>query len=288
MPPAKRSRARTRTAATPAAKRGRGSKAATSAVRRNTARSSAHVPPARHPRTPRTRLGGQPRTLAIDIGGTGIKGSVLDREGRMLHDRVRIKTPKSLTPAKLVELIATLARGLPRFDRISVGFPGVVHDGVIRTAFNLGTERFRGFNLETALSKKLRRPARVANDADVQGLAVVRGKGVELVITLGTGFGTALFMNGRLAPHLELAHHCFHGGKTYEDILGDAAFKRQGAKRWGKHVEHAIKTLRDLVNFEHLYIGGGNAQNLEIDLPDDATIVDNKAGVLGGIRLWED
>ena len=271
----------------PAAKRSRTRKAASPAAR-NTARSSAHVPPAKGPRKPRTRTGQGPRTLAIDIGGTGIKGSVLDREGRMLHDRVRIKTPKSLTPAKLVAMIATLARGLPRYDRVSVGFPGVVHDGVIRTAFNLGTERFRGFNLETALSRKLRKPTRVANDADVQGLAVVRGKGVEMVITLGTGFGSALFMNGRLAPHLELAHHCFHGGKTYEDILGDAAFKRQGAKRWGKHVLRAIDTLRDLVNFEHLYIGGGNAQNLDIELPHDATIVDNKAGVLGGIRLWED
>src|SRR5690348_3117381 len=120
------------------------------AVRRNTARSSAHVPPAKRPRTPKSRLGRRPRTLAIDIGGTGIKGSVLDREGRMLTDRVRIKTPKQLTPARLVGLIAKLAAGLPKFDRISVGFPGVVHDGVIRTAFNLGTERFRGFNLETA------------------------------------------------------------------------------------------------------------------------------------------
>lgn len=241
------------------------------------------------PRARRRRGRNGQRTLAVDVGGTGVKASVLDAEGNMLHDRVRIRTPQRLTPRRLVEIVAQLAAKLPPFDRVSVGFPGVVIGGVVRTAHNLGTERFKGFDLDAALTKRLRRPARVANDADVQGLAAVSRRGVEMVITLGTGFGSAILADGRLAPHLELAHHCFHGGKTYEERLGEEALDRMGKKRWLREVDRAIETLRDLVHFDRLYIGGGNARLLDRDaLPEDVVIVDNIAGVVGGVRLWDD
>lgn len=238
------------------------------------------------PATGRARV--RPRTLAVDVGGTGIKASVLDASGRMLHRRLRVRTPDELTPARLVQIVGRLAARLPAFERASVGFPGVVVGGRIRTAPNLGTERFRGFDLATELSSALRRPVRVANDADVQGLGVVRGDGVEMVITLGTGFGSSLFLDGRLAPHLEFAHHPFHKGKTYEEMLGDEARDRLGHKRWQREVKRAIDTLCALVNYTHLYIGGGNARHVHFDLPDDVEIVDNKAGIWGGIRLWDD
>ncbi len=227
-------------------------------------------------------------TLAVDVGGTHIKAAVLDGRGRMASEHVRVDTPKDLTPARLVTIIRDLAAQLPPFDRISVGFPGVVRRGVLLTAFNLGTERFRGFNLERALERRLGKPARVANDADVQGLAVIRGKGIEMVITLGTGFGSSIFVDGRLAVHLELAHHEFRKGKTYEDLLGDATRKRVGLRHWSKHVLEAIESLRNLVNFDHLYIGGGNAKRLHVKLPRDVSIVDNTAGILGGFLLWQD
>jgi polyphosphate glucokinase len=225
-------------------------------------------------------------TLAIDIGGSHVKGSVLDERGRMLHDRVRVDTPKRLTPQKLVALIAELVPSLPRFNRVSVGFPGVVRNGVVRTAPNLGTERFHGFNLARALERKLARPVRVENDADVQGLAVVKGKGVEMVITLGTGFGSSIFVDGRLGPHLELAHHMFRKDKTYEDELGEAARERNGNESWQRHVFEAIESLRNLTNFDHLYIGGGNARLLDAKLPRDVSVVSNTAGIVGGVRLW--
>src|SRR5262245_55783400 len=158
----------------------------------------------------------------------------------MLHERVRVETPDDVTPKKLVELIVELVKELPTFDRVSVGFPGVVRDGVLRTAFNLGDEAFRGFDLANALQAKLDKPVRVENDADVQGLAVVKGKGVEIVITLGTGFGTSIFVDGKLGPHLELAHHPFRKGKTYEEELGEAARKKHGTKRWLKRLKQAI------------------------------------------------
>jgi len=227
-----------------------------------------------------------PTTLAIDVGGSHVKASVLDPRGNMLHDRLRVETPKRLTPQRLVGLIVELVRQLPKYDRVSVGFPGVVRDGVIRTAPNLGTERFHGFNLARALERRLGKPVRVENDADVQGLAVVKGKGVEMVITLGTGFGSSIFVNGRLGPHLELAHHNFRKDRTYEDELGEAARQRDGNAAWQRHVFEAVESLRNLTNFDHLYIGGGNARLLDADLPKDVSIVSNTAGIIGGVRLW--
>ncbi|HKW46307.1 MAG TPA: ROK family protein [Gemmatimonadaceae bacterium] len=227
-----------------------------------------------------------PKTLAIDVGGSHVKASVLDARGRMIHDRVRLETPKKVTPPELVSLIAQLVPSLPRFDRVSVGFPGVVRNGVVRTAPNLGTERFQGFNLGRALERRLHKPVRVENDADVQGLAVVKGKGVEMVITLGTGFGSSIFVDGHLGPHLELAHHSFRKDKTYEDELGEAARQRDGDHSWQRHVIEAIDSLRNLTNFDHLYIGGGNSRLLDIELPKDVTVVSNTAGILGGVRLW--
>ena len=228
-----------------------------------------------------------PITFSVDVGGSHIKGSILDSRARMLHERVRVETPDELTPARLVSIIGHIAKQLGRFDRVSVGFPGVVRHGVIRTAPNLGTERFRGFNLQSALRKKLRRPVRVENDADVQGFGAIKGKGVEMVVTLGTGFGSAIFVDGRLGPHLELAHHSFRKGKTYEELLGEEALDRQGEKAWREEVDRAIESLRELTNFDHLYIGGGNARRLTTKLPPDVSVVSNDAGIWGGVRLWK-
>jgi polyphosphate glucokinase len=227
------------------------------------------------------------KTLAIDIGGSAIKASVLDAQGKMLHERVRVETPDDVAPKKLVELIVELVKELPSFDRVSVGFPGVVRDGVVRTAANLGDEAFKGFDLANALQAKLGKPVRVENDADVQGLAVVKGKGVEMVVTLGTGFGTSMFVDGKLGPHLELAHHPFRKGKTYEEELGESARKKHGTKRWLKRLKQAIETLRALTTFDHLYIGGGNSRLVEMELPSDVSVVSNTAGITGGVRLWE-
>lgn len=237
-------------------------------------------------RGPRLRRGKRQTTLAVDVGGSHVKASVLDDRGNLLHERLRVDTPKDVTPARLVGLIAKLVKDLPRFDRVSVGFPGVVRDGVVRTAPNLGTERFRGFNLARALSRRLDRPIRVENDADVQGLAVVSGHGVEMVITLGTGFGSSIFVDGRLGPHLELAHHDFRKGRTYEEELGEVARKKRGTKYWLHRVDEAIESLRTLTNFDHLYIGGGNARLLTHRLPPDVSVVSNIAGIVGGVKLW--
>jgi polyphosphate glucokinase len=225
-------------------------------------------------------------TLAIDIGGTGLKASIVDEAGELRTERVRIATPVGATPQKMVEALVGLVAPLGAYDRVSVGFPGVVRHDRIVTAPNLGNPAWSGFDLVTALSTALGKPVRIANDADLQGLAVIAGKGVEMVITLGTGFGTGLYLDGRVGPHLELAHHPFRHGETYEQQLGNAARKDVGNTRWSKRVKRAIDTLRRLTCFDHLYIGGGNAQKIEFDPDPDVTIVSNDAGIKGGVALW--
>ncbi len=227
-----------------------------------------------------------PFTLAIDVGGTGLKASVLDSVGRMVVERVRVETPVGSTPDEIVSALAGLVAPLPPSERVSVGFPGVVRKGTVRTAPNLKHPAWHGFNLAAALQKKLGKPVRVLNDADVQGLAVIKGDGVEVVITLGTGFGTALYLDGELAPHLELAHHPFRKGETYEEQLGNAARKAAGNKDWNKRVKRAVEQLEELTHFDHLYMGGGNARHVSFELPDNVTIVSNDAGITGGVHLW--
>jgi polyphosphate glucokinase len=225
-------------------------------------------------------------TLAIDVGGSGLKAAVLDAAGEMISDRVRVDTPTGAAPDTIVATLVELVRDLPVSERVSVGFPGVVRDGVVRTAPNLGNDGWRGFDLARALEQALGKPVRVANDADVQGLAVIQGRGIEMVVTLGTGFGTGLYEDGRLCPHLEISHQPFRKGETYDEQLGDEARRKVGGKKWQKRVKEAIDNLRALVHFDRLYIGGGNSKKLDFDLPPDVSIIDNRAGIRGGIHLW--
>lgn len=225
------------------------------------------------------------RTLAIDIGGTGLKAMILDADGNALTDRARVATPRPATPDALLPAIAALVEPLGAFDRISVGFPGVVVDGVTLTAPNLH-KKWRGFDLGKAIAERLGRPVRVLNDAGVQGYGVIEGHGVEMVLTLGTGLGCAVYLDGTYVPNLELAHHPFGNGKTYEEYLGARALARIGKKRWNRRVAKMIEQVRPVWNPRHLYLGGGNSKNLTIELPDNVTITSNVAGLLGGIALW--
>src|SRR3954465_7914798 len=179
-------------------------------------------------------------TLTLDIGGTHMKAAVVDEAGVLASERAMIDTVPETAPQDVVKSLAAMVAPLGAFDRVSVGFPGVVRDGRVMTAPNLGTDKWQGFDLGGALSSALARPVRVANDADLQGLAVIRGKGVEMVITLGTGFGTGLYQDGRMGPHLELSHHPFRQRQTYDEQLGNAARKEVGAERWNKRVAKAI------------------------------------------------
>jgi polyphosphate glucokinase len=227
------------------------------------------------------------RTLAIDIGGTGLKATILDERGKPLHERVRVPTPQPATPHAVVAALVKLVAPLGAYQRISVGFPGVVVHGVTWSAPNLH-KAWRHFPLAKELSVKLKKPARVLNDAGVQGFGVIKGHGTEMVITLGTGMGCAIYVDGRYVPNIELAHHPLRKGKTYEDYIGQKALKKVGKKRWNKRVEKVLEQIQPIFNPSHVYLGGGNAKKLAIKLPKNVSVTDNVAGLLGGIALWRD
>jgi len=226
---------------------------------------------------------------------------VLNRHGELLHEPVRTPTPYPLRPGQLVGALCKLADGLPAYQRVSAGFPGMVREGHVLSAPHFVSpagpggkpskeleKAWQRFDLQGSLASALGKPCRVANDADVQGAALVKGEGLELVVTLGTGVGTALFWRGKLAPHLELAHHPLgKNAKSYNDVLGEAARQKAGNKKWNAHVAATIDVLRQLVLFDHCFVGGGNSKRVTINLPGDVTLADNTAGILGGIRLWE-
>jgi polyphosphate glucokinase len=225
-------------------------------------------------------------TLAVDIGGTGLKMLLLGPTGKPLGKRQREPTPQPPTPGAVLKLLDSMKNNAGQFDRVSVGFPGVVKKGVTLTAFNLHP-KWVGFDFEKVLFKRWGKPVRVANDAAVQGFGAIHGEGIELVITLGTGFGSSLFVDGTLVPGLELAHHPWRKDKTYEDDLGKNGFEKHGRKRWNKLVHKAIAQLEYLFNYDHLYIGGGNATHIGFALPKNVTRVPNDDGLLGGAALWK-
>jgi polyphosphate glucokinase len=229
-----------------------------------------------------------PQTLAIDIGGTGLKASVLDETGKMVEEHVRVPTPYPLTPDLLVDTLVKLTAPLTAYDRVSIGFPGVVRDGRILTAPHFKGKAWRDYPLADTLADRFGKPARLLNDAEVQGLAIVKKRGLEVVLTLGTGVGTAVFTNGALTPHLELAHHPIRKDKTYNDYLGNVARRAIGRKKWNKRVLKTIEVVYALLHYDVLYLGGGNAARIDVTLPDNVHVASNDAGITGGIHLWDE
>ena len=226
------------------------------------------------------------RILSIDIGGTRIKATVLNPEGEMSFEYQKIATPSSGEPDDVVLAIKTLIREFPDFDMVSVGFPGYVRKGIVNTAPNLGSKKWRGVPLAQVLATELGKPVRLVNDADMQGLGVIGSDGLELVVTLGTGFGTSLFMDGYLLPNLELAHHPIANDETYDQYIGDEAYKRIGEESWNKRLKEIIKILLKVFNYDHLYLGGGNSKKIKFTLADKVTLVSNREGIRGGSKLW--
>jgi polyphosphate glucokinase len=227
-----------------------------------------------------------PITLAIDIGGSGLKAMLLNPKGKPVSERQRVETPAVPTPLMVLRGLDKLHEMLPAFDRVSVGFPGVIKHGITYTAANLNP-KWINFPLQAELEKRWKRPVRVANDAAVQGYGVIIGDGVELALTLGTGMGGALFTSGRLCPGLELGHHPWKK-HTYEDYLGRRGLDKYGKKIWNKYLQEAIVQIEKLFNYDHLYLGGGNTKKIDFTPGKNVKIVSNEAGLLGGVALWRE
>jgi polyphosphate glucokinase len=222
----------------------------------------------------------------IDIGGEGTKMMLLDARCGPLTPRIRQLTPQPATPQAVMDLLSQMVHELPSFDRVSVGFPGVVVRGEVLTAPNLGTDVWRSRNLAADIARLTGRPTRVLNDADLQGYGVITGSGVEMVLTLGTGLGTALYAGGRLVPNLELGHHPFRKNRTYEERVCKYELDRIGKKRWSRRVAETVEQLAPIWNYDTLYIGGGNARKIQAQLPSNVRIFTNVDGMTGGVHLW--
>lgn len=224
--------------------------------------------------------------LAIDIGGSHIKATILSHDAEVQFPYQKIPTPIMANPENTILAIKQLVKDFPEFQKIAVGFPGYVKKGVVITAPNLDNQAWKNFNLSRALASTFNKPVRLVNDADFQGLAVIERKGLEMVMTLGTGFGTALFIDGDLLPHLELAHLPVRKNEDYDAFIGDKALAKEGLEKWNNRMQDVLNTFKTVVNYDKLYISGGNAKKINFDLDPNIKIVSNKDGIKGGAFLW--
>ncbi len=226
------------------------------------------------------------RILSVDIGGTSIKACLLDPEGNLLTEYIKLPTPEDSTPEAVLETIKKLVDTLTAFDKIAVGFPGYVKYGRVETAPNLAENKWTNIDLAQQIANMLGKPVRLINDADQQGLGIVEGKGFEIVLTVGTGFGTSLLFDGELLPHLELAHLPITKNKDYDDYIGTKAFEKTGKKRWNGRLKKIIEIYKTVFNYDTLYIGGGNAKYIDFELDPNIKQFANRDGIKGGARLW--
>ena len=227
------------------------------------------------------------KILCIDVGGSHIKATILNFNGDFLQKYEREDTPNPPSPEKVVKLIVELARRFPQYDKVTAGFPGYVKYGVIKTAPKLGNKMWNDYDLQKELESLLGKPTLVINDADLQGLSLAEGTGVEMLITLGTGFGSAVLQDGMLMPHLEMSQHPVTKNKNYNDYLGQAALDKVGKKKWNKRLKKVIEILKTVFNYDHLYISGGSAKIIDFKLDDNISIADNREGIKGGMILWK-
>lgn len=269
---------------------------------RSTARRTTSNRPAasRRPRAPRADPpASADATLCVDVGGSGVKGATVGADGTAVGEQVRLDTTYPMPPGALVDMVAEIGRRSPPATRVSIGFPGMIRAGLVLSAPHFVTKKGPGspivpdlvtawdsYDLAGAVDARLGLRCQIANDADTQGLAAIKGEGLELVITLGTGIGTALFLDGELQTHLELSHHPLMKRKTYNEYVGDAARRKVGAQKWSKRVDRTVTVLAALTFFDRLYVGGGNAEHLTSQFTHEHVLVPNADGILGGARLW--
>jgi polyphosphate glucokinase len=242
-------------------------------------------------------------TLSIDCGGLFIKSCVLDDSGTMHATPTRIETPYPLSTDRFLDTVKKIADSLPKAARVTVGVPGMIRNGVVvatphyndagpHTRMNQELkDQWWGFDAQAAIEEKLGIPTKVLNDAEVHGAGVVTGSGLEIVLTLGTGLGFAVFHGGKLSPHFELSHATVRRNTTYDTWIGDRERRRMGNTFWSRRVRLMVSELRPVFLWDRLYIGGGNSHSIQQrDLTlmgDDVVIVPNSAGVSGGVRAWQ-
>ena len=233
--------------------------------------------------------------LGIDIGGSGIKGAVVTVEtGQIISERLLIETPQPATPQAVIEATCELVRLFDWHGSIGCGFPAVIQSGVVRTAANIDS-RWIGIDVRDFLQRETGSPCSVINDADAAGLAEMlfgAGEGIDgtvLVLTLGTGIGSALFCRGQLLPNLELGYLPMRGTPA-EHYASAAVRKKENLswEMWSKRLNEFLNHVERLFSPELIIIGGGVSRQHEKFFPyleTQARLVPahffNRAGIIG-------
>ena len=213
------------------------------------------------------------RVLAIDVGGSHVK---MRMSGR--REEREFESGPTLTPRQMVAHIHELT-GDWQYDAVSIGYPGVVvHGKIVTEPYNLG-RGWVGFDFRKAFG----RPTLLMNDAAMQAVGSYEG-GRMLFLGLGTGLGSALIVDGTVAP-MELAHLPYKRGRSYEDYVGDRGRRRLGAKKWRRTVAAVVEQLSKAVEADYVVLGGGNARKLK-KMPKNARLGNNEFAFLGGFRVW--
>ncbi len=213
------------------------------------------------------------RVLAIDIGGNHVKTRVFGR-----REMRQFESGPNLTPRRMVAGVHALT-GDWTYDAVSIGYPGIVLQGEVAVEpHNLGAG-WVGFDFRKAFG----RPTRVINDAAMQAIGSYEG-GRMLFLGLGTGLGSAMILDGVVAP-MELAHLPYKKGRSYEGWVGERALKRLGAKKWRRTVAEVVAQLSTVLQSDYVVIGGGNSRKLK-RLPQNARLGSNDFAFLGGFRMW--
>lgn len=236
------------------------------------------------------------KVLGIDVGGSGIKGAIVDTDtGKMLSERYRVTTPDPAMPGAVASCVSGVVEHFHWQGLVGCGFPAAITHGYARTAANVD-KAFINANINEIFSRVAGRTVYCVNDADAAGAAEVafgEGRGVEgtiILITIGTGLGTALFVNGRLVPNTELGHIYLANGVEAEVYAADAAREKEDLKRrkWAPRLDVYLRTMEHLFWPDLFIVGGGASKRLQkfIDLltvktPVVAASMLNEAGIVG-------
>lgn len=234
--------------------------------------------------------------LGIDIGGTGIKGAIVDvKSGELTTERYRIPTPKPATPEAVSKVIHKIVKHFNWTGLVGCGFPTPLHHGTCLSGGNLHKD-WKGTNVKKLFQNKTGNQYAIVNDADAAGLAEIgfgagaNKEGVVVMITLGTGIGSAIFLDGKLLPNTEFGHVLHKNGEVFEKYAADSARKREklSRKKWGDRLHEYFEHIELLLSPDLFIIGGGASKKLDkfearinINTPIVAAESENNAGIIG-------
>jgi polyphosphate glucokinase len=236
------------------------------------------------------------KVLGIDIGGSGIKGALVDSEtGKMLTKRHRIPTPEGRKPKDMAKVVAQIVKHFEHKGPIGVGFPTIIKNGVCKSPGNLH-KKWLNTDVQELFSKAVGAPVTVVNDADAAGFATMNygigkdKKGLVLMITIGTGLGSGAFLNGELIPNFELGQIPYKKHKKIELWAADSAKEREGLtyKKWGKRFNTFLEYVELILAPDYIILGGGASKDfdeykdcIKINTPVEPAALKNHAGIIG-------